>query len=153
MTRGISVVAVVVVGLLVASCGDDGRAPLGGPGAVDTTVTRSPEATSTTAAPRAPVFARLCAVLDAALGGQMKAAKAVFDHGPLHTLADAVIDIDRGVAARLLEAKEAVESDLAAPAPDAATVVADLEELIAATADALVATGTPAPPTCDSETP
>ena len=87
----------------------------------------------------------------AAVAGDVEVAKSTFDHGPLHTLADTVSDLDRGVAARLLEAKEAVESDLASPAPDEVTLVAHLEELVAATADALAATRAPSPVPCNPE--
>ena len=140
-------------GILISACG----------GESDTTAPTSIEAESLTTAARAdptttsstvvadPTIPQLCAVLNAASAGEVDVARSTFDHGPLHTLADTAIDIDRGVAARLLEAKEAVEADLAGPGPDGPTLVTDLEALIVATSDALVATGTPSPPTCDSE--
>lgn len=144
-------VLVLAVGLLLAACAADD-------GATTTTTTTHGLETSTTSegadttstvAGANPTMAQLCAVLNAAAAGEVDVAKTTFDHGPLHTLADTVTEIDRGVAARLLEAKEAVESNLAAPAPDGAALVGDLEALIAATADALVATGSPRPPTCE----
>jgi len=60
-------------------------------------------------------------------------------HGPLHTLAEeAAEDGDRAAAARLLEAKEAVES-----APEGATAT-DADALVTATAAAAKAAGRPA---------
>lgn len=152
MTRRRTTALVLAAGLLLTACGGDDDAT--------TTTTRGPETSTTaegaetttsTVALADPTIAPLCAVLNATAAGEVDLARTTFDHGPLHTLADTVTEIDRGVAARLLEAKEAVESNLAAPTPDDAALVDDLEALIAATADALVATGSPPPPTCDSE--
>ena len=146
--------AALVVALLLAACGDEDSTSTATTTGVDPPAPETSEmTTSTTTEPIDPMFVQLCGVLNAALGGEVDVARMAFDHGPLHTLADAVIDIDRGVAARLLEAKEAVESRLAAPAPNPTLLVTDLEMLTAATADALVATGTPMSPTCDQETP
>ena len=154
MTRRHTTALVLAAGLLLTACGGDDSA-------TTTTMRQSEpsrtaeraETTTSTVAAADPTIAPLCAVLNAAVAGEVDVAKTTFDHGPLHTLADTVTEIDRGVAARLLEAKEAVESDLAAPTPDGAALVDDLEALIAATEDALVATGSPSPPppTCDSE--
>lgn len=145
--------ALLAAGALLAACGDDDT-DAGTTLAPPTSTSPPTEVTTSTAAPAVdPMFAQLCAVLNAALGGEVDVAKTAFDHGPLHTLADEVIDIDRGIAARLLEAKEAVESDLAAATPDPVALVRDLEALTAATAASLVATGTPVSPTCDLETP
>ncbi len=96
---------------------------------------------------------QLCGVLESALAGDLDTVRSTFDHGPLHAIADATTDVDRRTAARLLEAKEAIESDLANPATNTATMAADLETLIAATTAALEATGTAAPSTCDQENP
>ena len=127
---------VLAIGALIAGCSnDDAPTP---------TVT----ATGTDSG-----FLQLCGVLNAAEAGELDVARTTFDHGPLHALADEAIAIDRGVAARLLEAKEAVESDFATGAPEPAELVADLEALADATAAALVATGAPVPPTCDLESP
>lgn len=146
------VVGLLTIGSLFASCGgqDDRTDPATSASPEPTTATEP--STSRTAATD-PALAQLCGVLNAALAGELDVVRSTFDHGPLHTLADAAIDVDRGVAARLLEAKEAVESDLADPATAAATVAADLEALTTATAAALNATGTAVPPTCDQENP
>ena len=95
----------------------------------------------------------LCGVLNAAQAGEIELVRSTFDHGPLHTLADEVIDIDRSVAARLLVAKEAVEADLANPTIDPSGLAVDLDTLVAATAEALTVTGTPMTTTCTEETP
>lgn len=94
-------------------------------------------------------FASLCAVLDDADAGDLEAANAGFDHGPLHELAEQVTEVDRGVAADLLQAKEAVESALADEATDpteAATLVADLTT---ATLAAYEAAGLTVPAPCE----
>ena len=149
-----SVVALLTTSLLLAACGDDGGSVTGTTLPAQTSGPEDSEATtSTTAPPIDPAFTQLCAVLNAALGGEVDIVQTTFDHGPLHTLADEVIDIDRGLAARLLVAKEAVESDLASTTPEATDLVSDLESLIAAAAEAVVATDSPLFPTCDMETP
>ena len=123
---------VLAIGALIAGCSNNDAA--------------TPTATDS-------AFLQLCGVLNAATAGELDVAQTTFDHGPLHALADEAIAIDRGVAARLLEAKEAVESDFSTGAPEPADLVADLEALAAATAAALVSTGAPVPPTCDLENP
>ena len=129
---------VLAIGALIAGCSNND--------ATTPTVTTTPTATDS-------AFLQLCGVLNAATAGELDVAQTTFDHGPLHALADEAIAIDRGVAARLLEAKEAVESDFSTGAPEPADLVADLEALAAATAAALVSTGAPVPPTCDLENP
>ncbi len=68
------------------------------------------------------------------------ARRAFFDsaHTPIHQLAAAAAEFDRAAAARLLEAKQAVEQDLADRTP---ALVADLGALAAAASDALRAVG------------
>ena len=66
-------------------------------------------------------------------------------HEPLHQLANDVARTDRAAAARLLEAKEAVERDLAG---DGSSLRADVDRLLEATRRAIVATGRPAPDPC-----
>lgn len=97
-------------------------------------------------------FAALCTTLHAALAGDLDAARATFDHGPIHELADAAIDVDRATAARLLKAKEAIESDLADTTLAADAVADDLRTLVEATIAALAATGQPTPELCKQET-
>ena len=70
-------------------------------------------------------------------------------HQPIHELATAVAREDRAVAARLLEAKQAVERDLDG---GAAGLAGDLDRLLDATRRAIAATGQPPPPFCQ-ETP
>jgi hypothetical protein len=98
-------------------------------------------------------FASLCAVLDDVGAGDLQAANAGFDHGPLHELADQVTDIDRGVAADLLQAKEAVESALADDTTDPAEAAVLVAELTDATLAAYAAAGQPVPEPCTEENP
>lgn len=98
-------------------------------------------------------FASLCAVLDAANAGDLEAANTGFDHGPLHELAEQVTEIDRGVAADLLQAKEAVESALADDTTDPTEAAALVTQLTDATRAAYEAAGQPAPAPCTEENP
>ncbi|MGH8870451.1 MAG: hypothetical protein ACRDWS_00520 [Acidimicrobiia bacterium] len=59
-------------------------------------------------------------------------------HQPLHDLAAETSEVDRAVAARLLEAKEAVESGFDTNQPD---LNEDFRALVVATDEALAATG------------
>lgn len=75
-----------------------------------------------------------------------RAAEATFfgdAHTPLHELADDVATVDRQAAARLLVAKNAVESAMAEDAPPA-MLRHRLATLVAATSAALDTLGTPA---------
>ena len=83
----------------------------------------------------------LCEAAMKAEGGDAAGAGTVFYdtvHQPLHDLAAEVSEVDRAVPARLLEAKEAVESALDTAQPDPADA---WQTLLAATDEALVATG------------
>lgn len=142
------VLALLLAGALLAGCGDDGD---GGGGT--TARSRAPAAASPGSPSVEVVAGGLCDALAAAEAGDLAGARDMFDHGPLHDLADAVIDIDRGVAARLLEAKEAVESDLADDGVAPHRVAEDLRSLAVATGDALAVTGVPSPSPCDGESP
>lgn len=148
-SRRLLAVVASLATLVVSGCSDDASTTTAT--TASSVPTSAPRSTTTTTTPTDPLIGDLCAVLNAAAGGELEVAKTTFDHGPLHTLAEEVIAIDRSVAARLLEAKEAVEADLAVAAPDGSALVTDVEVLVSATADALAATGTPAPPTCDPE--
>jgi hypothetical protein len=121
-----------------AACSDDGAPTV--------------EETSTVAADNEH-FASLCAVLDDTNAGDLPAASAGFDHGPLHELADQVTDIDRGIAADLLEAKEAVESALADDTTDPAEAAVLVAELTDATRAAYAAAGDAVPEPCTEESP
>ena len=138
----------LVAVVILAGCGNGGRQA-----AATSTTRQDPPSPTTTSGPPDPVVAELCAVLDTARAGDVEEVRATFDHGPLHTLAEEVIELDRAVAATLLVAKEAVESDLAAPDTPPADITADLEALTSAAADA-IATRDDTPPTgCEVEDP
>lgn len=110
-------VMVVALGLLLGGCGG------------------SPEVSS----PRL-----LTALCDAVAAPPAEAAR-IFDrdaHRPLHELAEGTAEHDRRVAGRLLRAKNAVEAAAAQPDEE---LHRHLAELVAATRDALVALGSPAP--------
>lgn len=75
----------------------------------------------------------LCAATEAAADGDSDAASAIFAdraHEPLHNLAAAVAERDRGVAGRLLETKQGVEARLEQGRPTT------FDELIAAAREA-----------------
>jgi hypothetical protein len=83
----------------------------------------------------------LCeAAMKAEIGDAAGAETVFYDtvHQPLHDLAAEVSEANRAVAARLLEAKEAVESALDTGQPDTADA---WQTLVVATDEALVATG------------
>ena len=80
-----------------------------------------------------PLHASLCAVRHAAAGGDVAEARRIFAnraHHALHELAATTGEHDRAGAARLLEAKEAVEGGLAQASPE---LVRDLDRLISVT--------------------
>lgn len=89
----------------------------------------------------AGVHERVCVALAAAVDGDLDEARDTFDdvHVGLHALATAAGERDRRVAARLLEAKQAVEAEV-----DQASLAA----LVAPVAEAVRATGGTAPDTC-----
>ncbi len=104
-------------------------------------------------APDQSAHAELCAAVDATDAGDVEAAeKAVFGrvHDQLHDLAARVEEEDRTVAARLLEAKAAVEADLARERGDRDrdVLARNLAELAAATAAAIDAVGGDPPEPC-----
>jgi electron transfer flavoprotein alpha subunit len=79
----------------------------------------------------------LCDAKDAAGQDPEEARMVFFDraHDPLHDIAAAAGEVNRSSAARLLEAKQAVESDLNRTA--GTELASDLGALVAATRDAL----------------
>ena len=141
--------AVILAAGLLAGCGagDDASGPPERPPATGS-VTSTTEPPASTVADSDPLIRELCGVLNAALGGETDLVRSTFDHGPLHTLADEILETDRAAAARLLVAKEAVEADLADAETDAATIAADLEALVQATASALAVNGSSGPTDC-----
>src|SRR3546814_19807329 len=95
-----------------------------------------PISTATSSPAADPAFAQLCGVLASAHRGDIEEVRQSFDHGPLHTLADAAIDVARAVAPRLPGAKEAVEAGLTDPAITAYRIAQRPDELAAVAADA-----------------
>ena len=95
---------------------------------------------------QSPVFAAVCDVAAETARGAGRAAASVFvdrAHEPLHELAASASDVgNRRAAARLLEAKNVVETAPEGPSLDAA------EALVEATRAALDATGQPDPGQC-----
>jgi len=90
----------------------------------------------------------VCQAAEAAGDGDAAGAKTIFfdrSHQPLHELAAAAQERDRGVAARLLEAKERVESGFENDSP---TLAVDLETLAVASGRAMIAAGTTDPGPC-----
>lgn len=81
-------------------------------------------------APLTDAAAGLCQARRQAATDAVAARASFYDraHEPLHTVARALEPIDRAQAAAVLEAKEKVEADLAAPPSDAA-LAADLGRL------------------------
>lgn len=83
----------------------------------------------------------------ASAGTDVNAARSTFydrSHDPLHSLARDLQPIDRVLAARLLEAKEAVESDLRADRPPP-SLGPDLDRLVEVTGQALSRLARPVP--------
>lgn len=145
-TTAVMLVATVFAGV-VAGCGDNTTRSTSS----TTTAGVGGHARPTGTTPTDSRYASLCAALDAALAGDVDTARQAFDHGPLHELADAAIDVDRSVAAHLLEAKEALESDLGDEMTSADQIAQDVRRLIDATTDALTITAPPAPALCEPE--
>ena len=119
-----------LAGLLVAvaafgGCGDGGRG----------------DAPSTATGRFGALHTEVCAAADQAADGDTEAAQRTFAdvHVGLHDLAAAVQEDDRALAARLLEAKQQVESGLSADT---------LEHLSGPVAAAVEATGGTAPASC-----
>lgn len=84
---------------------------------------------------QASLAAGLCAAAAAARSGDQQAARRLFfdrAHQPIHQLAAATSEVDRAAAAKLLEAKQAVEDDL--NDPGAAGLADHLAALAAAAA-------------------
>ena len=113
-----------------------------------------PEETTSTS-PVIRDFAGLCAAAVAARSDHdsLRMVSEVFDHGPLHELASAAIEVDRNLAVRRVEAKEAVESDLNQLDITLADVATDLDALAAVTREAQLVTHRPVLERCTKETP
>ena len=103
--------------------------------------------------PYAPVLPALCRSSTAARTGDVPGAMRIFDdtvHGRLHDLAQETAASDRAGAARLLQAKQAVEEDFRRSPSDPATLGSDLARLTEATRAALAAAGHPSGHVCQS---
>lgn len=128
---GSALALVVITAALTAGCGDDSRS------------------TTPPSTPDAGVIAALCAASDMARADDSDGARTIFfdrAHDVLHQLATDVGDDDRGAQARLLEAKQRVETSLSATSTP--ELVADLDSLAQAAEDALEANGDPRPEPC-----
>ncbi len=145
--RRLAVGAVAIGAVAIGACGSGDDEP-GAASATSATTEISGSVADDPQMDRS--FGQLCDMLDLVRDGDIDGARAAFDHGPLHTLADAATEVDRAVASRLLQAKENVEADLAGSNTSPSLIVASLQTLTEATADALVATGVaPTPPVCE----
>lgn len=125
----VALLAVIVVAMVADRSDDDSSRPV---------------ATS----PAARAYSGVCTAASLARGGDREGARRAFfneSHEPLHELATAAAERDRGAAARLLEAKERVESDLTGASRSLAD---DLDSLAATTAAAMTASGETAPASC-----
>ncbi|MDP1805867.1 MAG: hypothetical protein Q8K72_11910 [Acidimicrobiales bacterium] len=90
----------------------------------------------------------VCQAAEAARTGDTRRARAVFfdrSHQPLHELAAAAQERDRAATARLLEAKERVESGLERRSP---TLPQDFDALAAVTGRAMAVVGSGDPGPC-----
>ena len=133
LAAGIAALAVVALGL--TGCGGDDPSPSPSP---------------TTAAPGGAgydaAFLGLCAAR-ASAGTDVNSARSTFydrSHDPLHSIARDLEPVDRPLAARLLEAKQAVESGLR-PDPAPPSLGPDLDHLVEVTGQALVRLSRPVP--------
>lgn len=101
--------------------------------------------------PYADAHAGLCDSRRLAGNGDADGARRAFfdrSHAPLHRLAADAGESDRAAAARLLEAKNAVERDFGG---GPANLQSDLDRLLATTRSAIDVTGAAEPPPCDPE--
>ncbi len=100
--------------------------------------------TAASSNPYSPILPGLCRTEAAVRSGDVAGASRIFTdtvHGPLHDVANEAAASDRAAAARLLEAKQAVELGLERSPADPATLGSQLARLSAATRAALLAAG------------
>jgi hypothetical protein len=129
VTRGDAIIAVVLL-LAAAGCGGNGDAG----------------SASTGDGPYGGLYQGLCRAR--AEASQPDTARATFFdrvHQPLHELAAEAAGHDRAAAARLLEAKQAVEGGFAG---DPGLLGAELDRLVEATREAIAASGRRTPDAC-----
>ncbi len=101
----------------------------------------------------APVLPGLCRSSAAVSSGDVAGADRVFAdtiHGPLHDIAREAGAEDRVMAARVLEAKQAVEQELERSQPDPGVLGPNIDRLISTTRTALALTGHPSAYVCAS---
>lgn len=129
---------IVPVVLMLAACGDGRDREAISVGGEQVPVSRLRDAA-----------AGLCAARDEARADMRKARDTFYDrsHDALHTLARALEPVDRPLAARLLEDKQRVESDLAGAVP-AGDLAPDLGRLAEVTRTGLARLSIDVPP-CD----
>lgn len=128
---------VMVAALAVAACGNGGSAS-----------TASSTTSSSLPAPGLVAAVEgLCAARAEADADVYSVSGTFYDrsHEALHTIARALEPVDRPLAARLLEAKEAVEADVSTRPPKPATA-ADLDHLIDVTRQGLARLSVTTPP-------
>lgn len=139
LTRSPRLAALATVALVLTGCGGDGSSE--SPATVAPTTTARPGGGTYEAA-----FLGLCAARGAAAADVNSARSTFYDrsHDPLHSIARDLEPVDRPLAARLLEAKQAVESGLR---PDRAppSLGPDLDRLVEMTGQALARLSLPAP--------
>ncbi len=140
-TRVAVVLAAALIGAqLLSSCSS-------GPSTVGRTRTIQVDGEEVAASSLRGAVTGLCAALER-LPADPRAARDDYyslSHQRLHTIAAAVQEIDRSVAASLLQAMAVVEEDLARP-PFPASLAGDLDRLLAATRAALRALSIPTEP-------
>ena len=133
----------VLAALSSVGCGGDDPAREARPPAPSPS---APTTTAQSAGAYGAAFGGLCAAR-ASAATDVNAARSTFydrSHDPLHTLARDLEPVDRVLVARLLEAKEAVESDLRGERP-APSLGPDLDRLLEVTAQALARLSLPVP--------
>ncbi len=123
---------------LTTACRGDGSGP---------SATTAPSTTAPPGNAYQVAFVGLCLARASAPIDVNTARSTFYDrsHDALHSLASDLASVDRALAARLLEAKQAVESDFGAePAPP--SLGPDLDRLLEVTGQALARLSLPAPP-------
>ena len=134
---GALVVATLAGATGATACSGNGSSP---------SATTAPTATGPPGSAYQVAFVGLCLARASARIDVNTARSTFYDrsHDPLHLLAQDLAPLDRALAARLLEAKEAVESDFGSdPVPP--SLGPDLDRLVQVTAEGLVRLSLPAP--------
>ncbi len=138
MLRRVAGALLVAILAGAAACSGDGAEP---------SATSAPSSTAPPGNAYQVAFVGLCLTRASARIDVNTARSTFYDrsHDPLHALASDLASVDRALAARLLEAKEAVESDFRAePVPP--SLGRDLDRLVQVTGEGLARLSLPAPP-------